>query len=130
MTTDLWMLVGSAVLCLVIPNAYVLSLAWAPNGLAWAFGNRDASIELPAWAARAKRAHLNLVENLAPFAILVLAAHVSDKANAATALGASIFFWGRVAHALIYSMGIVYLRTLAFAIALVGEIIILVQLFG
>ena len=29
------------------------------------------------WVGRTARAHLNLVENLAPFAILVLVAHVT-----------------------------------------------------
>ena len=79
--------------------------------------------------SRAERAHHNLVENLAPFAILVLVAHVAGKANATTALGATLFFWGRVGHAAAYIAGIIYLRTAVFFIATIGELLILSQLF-
>ena len=65
-----------------------------------------------------------------PFAILVLTAHLTGKANDTTALGAGIFFWGRVAHFLVYVLGIPYLRTVVFGIATLGPILILIQLFG
>ena len=130
MTTELWMLVCSALLCLVIPTVYVAGLALLPGGLLWGLGNRDTALEFPLWVTRARRAHANLVENLAPFAILVLAAHVAGKENATTALGATLFFWARVAHFLVYAAGIPYLRTLAFGIAIIGEVMILTQLFG
>jgi uncharacterized MAPEG superfamily protein len=112
MTTDLWMLVWSAVLCLALPFPYLVARATTPGGAAWGLGNRERAFDFPAWAGRAERAHRNLVENLAPFAILVLVAQVTGKANATTAFGATLFFWGRVAHALVYLAGIPYLRTL------------------
>src|SRR5262249_2886417 len=40
---------------------------------------------VPLWGRRADRAHLNAVEAFAPFAALVLIAHVTGKANGATA---------------------------------------------
>ena len=127
MTTDLVMLVATAVLCLLLPTVYAVGRGQMPGGLAWAFGNRDTPLVVPAWTRRAERAHANLVENLAPFAILVLVAHVAGRANATTALGATLFFWARVAHAAIYVGGLVYLRTLAFFVGVVGEVMILVQ---
>jgi len=130
MTTDLWMLVSSALLCLAIPFVYVGGIAGIPGGLAWGLGNRDVPLALPVWVERAKRAHANLVENLAPFAVLVLTAHVAGVANATTALGATLFFWGRVGHFVVYVIGIPYLRTVVFAVAVLGEIMILTQLFG
>ena len=63
------------------------------------------------------------------FAILVLVAHLAGKANATTALGAALFFWGRVGHAAAYIAGIIYLRTAVFFIATIGELLILSQLF-
>jgi uncharacterized MAPEG superfamily protein len=128
MTTDLWMLVLSAVLCLVLPLPYLLARGMTPGGAAWGLGNREEDFKFPAWAGRAERAHRNLVENLAPFAILVLVAHVIGRANATTALGATLFFWGRVLHALTYIAGIPYLRTAMFLVSIVGEIMILLQL--
>jgi uncharacterized MAPEG superfamily protein len=96
--------------------------------VAWGFGNRDTTIELPAWVNRGRRAHTNAVENLAPFAALVLAAHLSGSANATTALGATIFFWSRVAHAGLYIAGVAYLRTAAYAGGIIGMAMIFVQL--
>jgi uncharacterized MAPEG superfamily protein len=129
MTTDLWMLVYTALLSMFFFFAYLPGRAAVAGGLAWAFGNRDTPLAVPAWTSRAERAHQNLVENLAPFAILVLVAHVAGKTNATTALGATLFFWGRVGHAAAYIAGIIYLRTAVFFIATVGELLILSQLF-
>lgn len=130
MTTDLMMLVWTALLCVSLPVTYLVGRSTTPGGLRWGFGNRDTVLDVPAWTARAYRAHMNLVENLAPFAILVLVAHVAGRANATTALGATIFFWGRVAHAAVYIAGIIGLRTAAFFVAAFGEILILLQLLG
>ncbi len=131
MTTDLWMLVWTALLALALPFIYLAGLMMqAPGGAAWSLGNRAEPLAgIPEWAARAQRAHLNLLQNLAPFAILVLVAQVSGKANATTALGATIFFWARVAHAAVYIAGIKYLRTLVFAVSTFGVVLILTQLF-
>jgi uncharacterized MAPEG superfamily protein len=128
MTTDLWMLVWTAMLSLLMLFVYLPSRITTPGGLAWGFGNREERFRFPEWANRAERAHANLVENLAPFAILVLVAHVAGKANATTALGATMFFWGRVAHVAAYVAGIIYVRTLAFAVAFTGELLIFLQL--
>ena len=65
-----------------------------------------------------------MLENLPVFAALVLVAHLSGASNETTALGATIFFWGRVAHAGAYIAGIPYLRTLAFAVSLTGMLMI------
>jgi len=129
MTTDLMMLVWTALLCLSIPMIYVFGEFQTPGGLEWGLGNRAEPLELPEWAARAKRAHGNLVENLAPFAVLVLVAHVTGKANGMTALGAEIFFLARVAHLAVYTAGLVGIRTVVFFVGTAGELLILLQLF-
>jgi uncharacterized MAPEG superfamily protein len=129
MTTDLWMLVATGLLSAFIPLIYAVGRGQIPGGLAWAFGNRERPLEVREWTARAVRAHQNLTENLAPFAILVLVAHVTGKHNEATALGATLFFLGRVAHVLVYTAGWIYIRTAVFFVAVVGEVMILLQLF-
>jgi uncharacterized MAPEG superfamily protein len=85
---------------------------------------------LPLWGRRADRAHLNAVEAFAPFAALVLAAHVSGKANGATAFCAVSFFWLRLAHAVVYLLAIPYLRTLIFTLGFFAVVGIFVQLFA
>ena len=71
---------------------------------------------LPDWARRCRRAHMNLIENFAPFAALVLVLHVTGKADPSTATAAAVFFFARMLHAIVYIAGIAYVRTLFFAI--------------
>lgn len=130
MTTDLWMLVGSGLLGAFLPLVYLTGRLGVPGGMAWAFGNRDTTLEVQPWVSRAVRAHNNLTENLALFAILVLVAHVAGKANATTALGAQLFFYGRIGHIALYVAGAKYLRTVAYFVGVAGEILILLQLFN
>src|SRR5436190_9099233 len=129
MTTDLWMLVATGLLSATIPLVYGAGRAQVTGGLPWAFGNRDTTLEVAPWVHRAVRAHANLTENLAAFAILVLVAQVAGKANSTTALGAEMFFFGRVAHLVTYTAGWIYVRTAMFFVAVAGELMILVQLF-
>lgn len=128
MSTDLWMLVATGILSACIPFIYGAGRARAPGGIAWAFGNRETTLEVAPWVNRAVRAHQNLTENIGLFAILVLAAHAAGKANDATALGAAIFFCARVAHVLTYTAGLVYVRTAVFFAGVAGEILIFLQL--
>ena len=128
MTTDLWMLVATGLLGAALPLVYLTGRASVPGGLTWAFGNRDSDLPVKPWVQRAVRAHDNLTENLGLFAILVLVAHVTGKANATTALGAELFFFARVAHIATYVGGIVYLRTAAYFVGVAGELLILLQL--
>ena len=119
MNTELTMLVFSALLTLVLAFPRVAALVLA-KGLPIAAGNRDVDYPLSDWAERAGRAHSNMIENLPVFAVLVLVAHVAGVSNETTALGATLFLWGRVAHAVIYIAGIAYLRTAAFGVSLIG----------
>jgi uncharacterized MAPEG superfamily protein len=127
MTTDLSMLVWSAVLCIVLFVPYILArfMYW---GIPDTVGYPENPPVLPRWAERAKRAHINMAENLAPFAALVLVAHVTQSANATTALGAAIFFWARLVHAIVFIAGVPWVRTLAFTVSIIGEFLILSQL--
>ena len=98
-------------------------------GLVAAAGNRHDLPPIEGWAERARRAHLNMLENLVLFAILVVAASIVGKINAMTTLGAELFFWGRVAYAPIYIIGIPWLRTAAFGVSFAGLVTIFSQLF-
>jgi uncharacterized MAPEG superfamily protein len=129
MTTDLWMLVATGLWSALIPTIYGVGRFQIPGGSTWAFGNREAPLEVAPWVSRAVRAHQNLTENLGLFAILVLVAQVAGKANGATALGATLFFIGRVAHTVTYTAGLIYVRTAVFFLGIIGEIVILAQLF-
>jgi uncharacterized MAPEG superfamily protein len=77
---------------------------------------------VPFWGMRANRAYVNAVESFAPFAALVIVAHLAGKANATTAFLATSFFWLRLAHAVVYLLGIPYLRTVIFTLGYVAVI--------
>lgn len=119
MSTELTMLAASAVLTFVLSFPAVISLMLT-KGLPFAAGNRDEAYELPVWGERANRAHRNMLENLPIFVALILVVQLGGATNETTALGATLFFWARVAHAIIYIAGIPYLRTAAFGVSLVG----------
>ena len=123
MSTDFTLLAWSALLCLVLAVPYTIGLTQL-LGLPILTGNRENFPTVEGWIGRAKRAHMNMVENLIPFAALVLVAHAAGKADAMTALGAQLFFWARLAHAVVYIAGYAWVRTAAYAVALVGMVMI------
>ena len=61
------------------------------------------------------------------FAPLVLAAAYTDRFNEMTALGAALFFWGRLAFAPSYWLGLPWIRTLVWAVSVAGIVLILLQ---
>ena len=128
MSPDLKYLLLSTILCFV----QVLIAAMGANqqvGLPTLAGNREDLPTMAGWAGRARRAHLNMIENLVLFAALVLIAAVSGKANATTAMGAMIFFWARLVYVLVYLVGIPWLRTVIWFVSVIGMIMIAMQLF-
>ena len=127
MSPDLKYLLFSVILMFV----QMLVAATGANqqvGLSMLAGNRESLPAMTGWAGRAKRAHLNMMENMVLFAELVLIAAVANKANAMTALGAMIFFWARLAYAAIYVACIAWLRTVALFVSVIGMVMIGLQL--
>jgi len=127
MTAELSLLAWSVVLMF----AQALVGAMGANlqvGLAALAGNREDLPPITGWAGRARRAHLNMLENLVLFAALVLVAHVAGKTNATTVLGAQLFFWARLVYALVYIAGIPWLRTGVWLVSVVGMVLIFLQI--
>ena len=127
MTVELTLLVWSAVLTVVLAVIGATG-AMLRVGLPMLAGNRENMPEITGWAGRAIRAHRNMLENLILFAIVVLVAKAIGVSNGMTVLGAQVFVAGRVAHAVLYIIGVPWLRTAAFAVSLVGLAMILLQL--
>lgn len=115
MTTDLKMLAWVAFITILMWLPYILAHI-VNAGLIPALTYAADDKALPGWAARAKKAHYNAIENLAPFAALVIVAQLTHSANASTAMAAIIYFWARVAHYLLYISGVPFGRTLSFAV--------------
>ena len=127
MTVELKLLVWSTALA-VIQMLFAVSTAIAQVGLVPLVGNRENLPAFAGWAGRAQRAQRNMLENLIIFAALVLVAQFAGKTNVATALGAQLFFWSRLAYAPVYVIGIPWLRTGVWGVSFAGLLQILSQI--
>ena len=100
------------------------------RGLIDAVGYHENPKPLAPWATRMKAAHLNAIENLAVFAALVLIAHVVGVNNDTTALVCVIYFWARVAHFVVYTFRIPWVRTIAFLVGFGCQIALALQILA
>ena len=82
------------------------------------------------WAERLKKAHGTAVENLVVFAALVLTAHALGLSGGAIATAAMVYFWARVVHALVYTLALPWLRTLAFTVGFLAQMVIAWQILA
>ena len=122
MSADLKYLAFTAILTASLWIPYIVCQSMT-NGLLTPQNYLDpAPRPVPLWGKRADRAYLNAVESFAPFAALVIVVHLAGKANAMTAFWAMTFFWLRLAHAVVYLLGIPFLRTLIFTLGYVAVI--------
>ena len=104
--------------------ALLTALMWIPYvlnrfivwGLQDTVGYPEHPKPLAPWAERAKKGHLNAVENLAIFATLVLAAAAMGVHTDLTALAAMIYLWARIAHWVVYVAKLPWFRTVAFLV--------------
>jgi uncharacterized MAPEG superfamily protein len=117
-----------AVLLAFVQMLLAVSGATLQVGLPTLAGNREGLAPCTGWAGRAARAHHNMLENLVLFAALVLAAVVAGRTNATTLLGAQLFFWARLAYAVVYVAGIPWLRTALWLVSVVGLALTFFQL--
>lgn len=127
MNPELYLLVWAVVLTFV-QMLIAVQGSMMQVGLLTLVGNREGFPEMKGWAGRAMRAHLNMVQNMALFVPLVLVSVTAGASNSTTLLGAQIFFWARVVYAIIYLIGIPWLRTATWAVSIIGLIIMFSQL--
>jgi uncharacterized MAPEG superfamily protein len=80
---------------------------------------------LPPWVERANRAHQNAVENFAPFAAVVLVAYAIGVSTSLTQTCAAVFFYARLAHAIVHisGTGLLKARTLLFTVAWIAFLV-------
>lgn len=126
MTVELTMLVYSAALFFMIILVQA-GLAIAQNGLMAQAGSRDNLPEPTVLRQRLLRLTANMLENLIMFAIVVLVANAAGVSNDTTVLGATIFFYARVAHAIVYALGLPMIRPLFYFAGLYGIVTIALE---
>lgn len=82
------------------------------------------------WAQRLYFAHTNAVENLMIFAPLVLILDALGYSTIWTVAACATYFWARLAYAIIYTLGVPVLRTLAFTVGFLCQAALALAVFG
>jgi uncharacterized MAPEG superfamily protein len=127
MSMEMKLLIWSAALAF-IQMLIAVTGAFLQVGLPKLAGNREDMPAVTGWAGRADRAYRNMMHGLLWFAVLVFAAQITGKLDAATAFGAQLFFWGRLAYAVVYLIGLAWVRTAVWAVSVVGLVMIFTRL--
>ena len=127
MPHEILYLVLSSGLCAILWLPYMAERI-LNRGLIDTAGYPDNPPEAAEWAKRSKLAHANLVENLPIFAALIISLNILEISNANTILAASIFFYARIIHAIVYTLGIPWIRTLAFITSWLANIILILNI--
>ena len=130
---------------LLTPELFWLTLTVILTGLLWvpyiinrievrglpdtlANPSRDAKSHAP-WATRLMFAHDNAVENLAVFAPLVLILNEIDYSTKWTVYASAVYFWSRVAHLIVYTLGLPGFRTAAFTVGFLAQAVLALAIF-
>ncbi len=129
MSSDLLFLALSAILCVAQALPYSHGLMLSPETMQRGLGDRGLGEGLTGWAARARRAHVNMVETLVPCAVLVLIAHAAGRSGAMTGVGAGLFFAARFGHAVAALAAPPWVRKLAWHMSLLGIALVALALF-
>jgi len=120
-------------------TALMTGLFWVPYilnrfiemGIFPAILNPDADPTPKAtWAKRMMNAHSNAVENLVVFAPLAITIHLSGTGTELTASAAMVYFYARLVHFIVYTLGIPAARTVTFLVGFACQLILGLTLLG
>jgi uncharacterized MAPEG superfamily protein len=128
MKTELQYLLYVTVFTGLLWVPYILNRI-AVGGLNDAVGYPEVVKHSP-WGLRLKRAHMNAIENLVIFAVLVLLAEDLGVKSSAIGTAAMVYFWARVVHAVAYTFAVPWVRTLAFAVGFFAQAAIAWQILA
>lgn len=129
LSKELFWLTMTCILTLVIWIPYLLDRVMV-RGL-WATLDNPSAHDKPQspWAHRLYFAHTNAVDNLVTFAPLVLILNSLDVSTRTTAIACAVYFWSRLAHAIVYAFGLPVFRTLAFVVGFLAQIVLVLAIF-
>lgn len=129
MTPEFILLALTLILALVQIGAAAVAQT-VELGVKWNAGPRDLEPPPPGkLTGRLMRAQANLFETLPIFAAAVIMAHIAGKDGALTALGAHLYFFGRLIYLPLYAFGVPYIRSLVWLVAAAGLVMVIVALF-
>jgi uncharacterized MAPEG superfamily protein len=130
MTKELLWLTLTIILTGLMWVPYIIDRAMV-RGLMGTMANpsRNAKPQSP-WAQRLYFAHTNAVENLIIFAPLVLILDAQGHSTESTVIACAVYFWSRLVHVIVYTMGIPVVRSLAFTVGFLAQVALVFAVFG
>ena len=101
-------------------------------GLPYNLSSRDVppSNAISQMAGRLVRAFNNFRETFGFFAVAVLLVAILNKHDQTSALGAQLYFWARLIYVPVYALGIQVVRTIVWAVSIIGLVMVLLAAFG
>jgi uncharacterized MAPEG superfamily protein len=130
MSKELYWLTLTVILTALMWVPYILDRI-AVRGLMGAMTNPSPTDKPQSpWAQRLMNAHKNAVENLVIFASLVLTLDALSHSTQSTMLACAVYFWARLTHVIVYTLGLPVLRTLAFTVGFVAQVALMLAAFG
>ena len=130
-TPETTMLLWSVVLGLV--QLVIASMAMNRDvGLPYNLSSRDVPPTAPisTTAGRLVRAFNNFRETFGFFAVAVLLVLMLNRHDQNSALGAQLYFWARLIYVPVYALGIQVVRTIVWAVSIIGLVMVLLAAFG
>src|SRR6202521_5219639 len=129
MTRELFWLTLTVILTGLLWVPYILNRCQV-RGLSGAMANPSRNDKPHAeWATRLMFAHDNAVENLIIFAPLVRVRPELDYPTPWTVYACAVYFWARIAHLIVYTLGLPVFRTLAFTVGFVAQAVLALAIF-
>jgi len=129
LTPELFWLTLTVILTGLLWVPYILNRCMV-RGLGGAMANPTPGAKPHApWATRLMFAHDNAVENLVIFAPLVLILAQIDYSTKWTVWACAVYFWSRVAHLIVYTLGLPVFRTLAFTVGFLAQVVLALAVF-
>ena len=129
LTPELFWLTLTVILTGLLWVPYILNRCMV-RGLGGAMANPVPGAKPHApWATRLMFAHDNAVENLVIFAPLVLILNEIDYSTKWTVWACAVYFWARVAHLVVYTLGLPVFRTLAFTVGFLAQAVLALAVF-
>lgn len=122
MSTELYWLTLTALMTGLLWVPYILNRFVEMGVLTAIFDKTADATPKKEWAKNMMKAHNNAVHNLAVFAPLALVVHISGASTAATMLAVKVYFFARLAHYIVYTVGVPGGRTVAFLIGVACQV--------
>jgi uncharacterized MAPEG superfamily protein len=129
MTRELFWLTLTVILTGLLWIPYMIN-RYQVRGLSGVLANPSRSDKPHAgWASRLMFAHDNAVENLIIFAPLVLILSQIDYSTKWTVYACAVYFWARLAHLIVYTMGLPVFRSVAFTVGFLAQAVLALAIF-